>query len=79
MRETAIAKAIRISKGQMRLRAALKKQGVDVTQQAISTWNVKGYAPARRLSAVAKAVNYRVSVRELRRDLVAAGVADGQA
>jgi len=75
--DTAIAKAIRLAKGQVRLQNKLKRHGVTVTQQAISCWKTAGYAPRNRHSAISKAVNRRVSVRELEHDIFRAqGVAD---
>lgn len=71
-KETAIARAIRLACGQVRLREKLKRHGVAVTQQAISGWKVQGYAPRDRHSAISRAVSRRVSVRELEQDVLLA-------
>lgn len=71
-KETGIAKAIRLAKGQVALCEKLKRHGVDVTQQAISLWHCAGYAPRKQHSAISRAVSRRVSIRELEQDILVA-------
>jgi hypothetical protein len=52
MNESAIADAIAFAGGQIALRDALAEHNTHVTQQAISFWKTRGYAPANHHEAI---------------------------
>ena len=61
--KSAIARAIDHAGGQV-----LLSQAIGVSQQSVSKWNVRGWAPADRAEDIARATGHAVTADELRDD-----------
>ncbi|MDZ7789716.1 MAG: YdaS family helix-turn-helix protein [Xanthomonadales bacterium] len=61
---SAISRAIHHAGGQV-----LLSRAVGVSQQVVSKWNVRGWAPADRADAIAKATGWAVRADDLRADV----------